>query len=288
MLFEQYLESIGQRDLVRTFSPYTLHLERGDDPLIPSLEKQIRPATLQMGRLTKIEAKPEQSKHLETATARVCNLSVDWVQQRGQEVYTAGSRIPTVVSAGPPSPSILLLARVGADDVGSPDSFCSGTQAFGTPLEDAERRDLTINALFYNLRTRSIEDQTGKGLADLGFVPLKPKRIRTPLEPVKTFHDDPLRVVRAVRFAARFGREYELDTEMERAIERDEIKVGALSKLGSVRRPNAAREGLILQFADLTGSAAEPAKDQSGTRRHRAGQDAARYGRRGPLLSLGR
>ncbi|BGP53484.1 CCA tRNA nucleotidyltransferase, mitochondrial [Rhodotorula sphaerocarpa] len=160
MLFEQYLESIGQRDL--------------------------------MGRLTKIEAKPEQSKHLETATARVCNLSVDWVQQRGQEVYTIGSRIPTV--------------------------------AFGSPTEDAERRDLTINALFYNLRTRSIEDQTGKGLADLGFVPGLPKRIRTPLEPVKTFHDDPLRVVRAVRFAARFGTQYELDGEMEQAIKRGEIK----------------------------------------------------------------
>lgn len=159
-LFERYLESIGQRDL--------------------------------MGRLTKIEAKPEQSKHLETATARVCNLSVDWVQQRGQEVYTTGSRIPTV--------------------------------SFGTPIEDAERRDLTINALFYNLRTRSIEDQTGKGLADLGFVPGEPKRIRTPLEPVKTFHDDPLRVVRAVRFAARFGREYELDGELELAIKREEIK----------------------------------------------------------------
>jgi tRNA nucleotidyltransferase (CCA-adding enzyme) len=84
---------------------------------------------------------------------------------------------------------------------------------------------LTINALFYNLRTRSIEDQTGKGLADLGFVPGEPKRIRTPLEPVKTFHDDPLRVVRAVRFAARFGREYELDGEMETAIKREEIKV---------------------------------------------------------------
>lgn len=84
---------------------------------------------------------------------------------------------------------------------------------------------MTINALFYNLRTRSIEDQTGKGLADLGFVPGEPKRIRTPLEPVKTFHDDPLRVVRAVRFAARFGREYELDGEMETAIKREEIKV---------------------------------------------------------------
>ncbi|GAA5907326.1 hypothetical protein JCM8208_007155 [Rhodotorula glutinis] len=160
MLFEQYLETLGKCDL--------------------------------MGRLTKIEAKPEQSKHLETATARVCDLSVDWVQQRGQEVYTEGSRIPTV--------------------------------AFGTPLEDAERRDLTINSLFYNLRTRLVEDQTQLGLADLGFVPGMPRKIRSPLEPVKTFHDDPLRVVRAVRFAARFGREWELDGEMERAIKRDEIK----------------------------------------------------------------
>lgn len=56
-----------------------------------------------MGKLTKIDAKPEQSKHLETATAIVCGLSVDWVQQRGQEVYTSGSRIPTVVSRNPTS-----------------------------------------------------------------------------------------------------------------------------------------------------------------------------------------
>lgn len=84
---------------------------------------------------------------------------------------------------------------------------------------------MTINSLFYNLRTRLIEDQTGKGLSDLGFVPGRPKKIRTPLEPVKTFRDDPLRVVRAVRFAARFGREYELDAEMVEAIKREEIKV---------------------------------------------------------------
>ncbi|KAM0792883.1 hypothetical protein ACM66B_002645 [Microbotryomycetes sp. NB124-2] len=145
-----------------------------------------------MGKLTKIDAKPDQSKHLETATATVCGLSVDWVQQRGQEMYTEGSRIPTV--------------------------------AFGTPLEDAERRDLTINALFYNLRTRSIEDQTGLGLADLGLVPGAQKQIRTPLEPFKTFHDDPLRVIRAVRFAARFGRDYILNEALVQAIGREEIR----------------------------------------------------------------
>lgn len=104
-------------------------------------------------------------------------------------------------------------------------------QAFGTPLEDAERRDLTINALFYNLRTRSIEDQTGKGLEDLGLVPGKTKRIRTPLEPFRTFHDDPLRVVRAVRFAARFGREFELNADLVEAIGKEEIRVGLLFRL---------------------------------------------------------
>ncbi|GAA5973317.1 hypothetical protein JCM11641_003069 [Rhodosporidiobolus odoratus] len=183
MLFETYLTSLGQRDL--------------------------------MGRLTAIEAKPEQSKHLETATARVCDLSVDWVQQRGQEVYTEGSRIPTV--------------------------------AFGSPLEDALRRDLTINALFLNLRTGQIEDQTGHGLSDLGFVPGQPRMIRTPLEPFQTFRDDPLRVVRAVRFAARFGREFELEKGMEEAIGREEIRQALLDpKKISRERVGAELDKMLL------------------------------------------
>lgn len=75
------------------------------------------------------------------------------------------------------------------------------------------------------MRTEQIEDQTGKGLADLGLVPGQQKRIRTPLEPFRTFHDDPLRVIRAVRFAARFGREFVLNEDLVQAIEREEIRV---------------------------------------------------------------
>ncbi|KAK4705929.1 hypothetical protein P7C70_g278, partial [Phenoliferia sp. Uapishka_3] len=96
--------------------------------------------------------------------------------------------------------------------------------SFGTPLEDAQRRDLTINALFYNLHSSSVEDQTGLGLQDLGLVPGYEPRIRTPMEPFETFQDDPLRVVRAVRFAARFGRRFELDAGLEQAIGREEIR----------------------------------------------------------------
>lgn len=62
------------------------------------------------------------------------------------------------------------------------------------------RRDLTLNSLFYNINTGQIEDLTGKGLDDL-----KAQVCRTPLEPLKTFMDDPLRVLRSVRFAHRFN-----------------------------------------------------------------------------------
>lgn len=57
------------------------------------------------------------------------------------------------------------------------------------------------------------------------MIPGQPKQIRTPLEPFKTFHDDPLRVIRAVRFAARFGRDYLLNANLVEAIGREEIRV---------------------------------------------------------------
>ncbi len=69
----------------------------------------------------------------------------------------------------------------------------------GTPAEDASRRDLTINAMFYNINTDTIEDFCGTSLVDL-----QEGIVRTPCPPLQTFLDDPLRVLRAVRFAGRF------------------------------------------------------------------------------------
>ena len=70
----------------------------------------------------------------------------------------------------------------------------------GTPEEDAYRRDLTINSLFYNINESKVEDLANKGVQDL-----KDGVIRTPMEPFKTFIDDPLRILRAIRFANRFN-----------------------------------------------------------------------------------
>jgi poly(A) polymerase len=70
---------------------------------------------------------------------------------------------------------------------------------FGTPQEDAMRRDFTINALFYNIADFSIIDYAG-GLKDLDQ-----KIIRVIGEPDKRFSEDPVRMIRAARFAGTLG-----------------------------------------------------------------------------------
>jgi poly(A) polymerase len=69
----------------------------------------------------------------------------------------------------------------------------------GSLLDDAYRRDFTINTLMENLHTGEMLDLTGTGRSDL-----RAGLIRTPREPCVTFFDDPLRMLRAIRFAARF------------------------------------------------------------------------------------
>lgn len=70
----------------------------------------------------------------------------------------------------------------------------------GSLRDDVFRRDFTINTLLENLHTSEVLDITGRAWDDL-----KAGIIRTPLEPRVTFFDDPLRMLRAIRFAARFG-----------------------------------------------------------------------------------
>jgi poly(A) polymerase len=66
--------------------------------------------------------------------------------------------------------------------------------------EDAARRDFTINTLMINLHSGRLVDPLGVGLSDL-----KNGVLRTPLDPVATFRDDPLRMLRAIRFRWRFS-----------------------------------------------------------------------------------
>ncbi len=70
---------------------------------------------------------------------------------------------------------------------------------YGTPAEDAWRRDFTVNALFYNIGDFSIVDWVG-GLDDLGAGVL-----RVIGEPARRFEEDPVRMMRALEYAVRLG-----------------------------------------------------------------------------------
>ena len=148
-----------------------------------------------LGGLAKIEANPEKSKHLETVNTRILGLDIDLVNLR-KETYVEDSRNPTM--------------------------------EFGTPEEDALRRDATVNALFYNLSTSKVEDFTRRGLEDM-----ERKVIKTPLAPLQTFKDDPLRVLRAIRFASRL--DYQIAAEDEAAMRDASIKDALKLKISRER-----------------------------------------------------
>jgi len=79
----------------------------------------------------------------------------------------------------------------------------------GSLEDDQNRRDFTINALAIKL------NQSGRGeILDPfdGIKDLQKSMIRTPLEPEKTFSDDPLRIMRAIRFASQLGFDIDPDT----------------------------------------------------------------------------
>jgi poly(A) polymerase len=96
---------------------------------------------------------------------------------------------------------------------------------FGTPEEDAFRRDFTVNALFYNIADFSIIDYTG-GLNDL-----QERVIRSIGDPNERFREDPVRMTRAVAMAARLG--FTIDPPIDLAIDthRAEIARAAPARL---------------------------------------------------------
>lgn len=145
------------------------------------------------GGVSVVKANPDQSKHLATAMVNIFGSPIDFVNLRKEEY--AHSRIPTVEP--------------------------------GTPEEDASRRDLTINSLFYNVNEGKIEDFVG-GLEDL-----KQGVARTPIDPVQTFIDDPLRILRTIRFSAKYN--LSLAPELIEAANTQEVQESFRGKISKER-----------------------------------------------------
>ncbi len=78
--------------------------------------------------------------------------------------------------------------------------------AYGTLVEDAMRRDFTINALYYNIADFSVVDHAG------GMDDLERGVVRLIGDPAVRFREDPVRMLRAVRFAVKLGFRVEAET----------------------------------------------------------------------------
>lgn len=133
------------------------------------------------------EARPEQSKHLEVLFARLRGTD-----ENGRSVW---QEVEVMNTRDEPEEK----------DLYTPGNRTLTQNIVGTAEQDAFRRDLTINSLFFNINeaknpNRSpIEDWTGRGFDDLSTMTLD-----TPREPKRILRDDPLRVLRILRFNGRF------------------------------------------------------------------------------------
>ena len=119
----------------------------------------------------------------------------------------------------------------------------------GTIEDDQRRRDFTVNALALSLNRETFGDLIDpfEGLADL-----RAGRLRTPLDPDITYSDDPLRMLRAVRFATQLG--FAIVPDNLASIRRNAARIDIVSmervhielqKILSARRPS---EGFMLML----------------------------------------
>lgn len=111
---------------------------------------------------------------------RFPNDEIELVQTRAEQYTDKTSRCPEVVS--------------------------------GDIRQDCFRRDFTVNTLYRNISTGEILDMTGRAVHDI-----REGILRTPLDPYETFDDDPVRILRCLRFAARFG--WKIDPTTMEALE---------------------------------------------------------------------
>lgn len=98
----------------------------------------------------------------------------------------------------------------------------------GTLEDDQNRRDFTINALALSLN----EDDFGNLIDPFdGVFDLESKTIRTPLEPSITYSDDPLRMMRAIRFATQLGFKIALPSLKAITINKERIKIISMERI---------------------------------------------------------
>src|SRR5206468_1615648 len=108
-----------------------------------------------------------------------------------------------------------------AEATADPDHLIHRDNTFGTPEEDAFRRDFTINALFYDIATFSIIDYVN------GMQDLRAGIVRCIGDPEVRFREDPVRMLRAIALAARLN--FTIDPPIASAISKHRHEIARSS-----------------------------------------------------------
>jgi poly(A) polymerase len=132
----------------------------------------------------------------------------------------------------------------GGTDAEGADLMIRRDNVFGTPEEDARRRDFTINGLFYDIENDKVIDHVA-GMADL-----EARLVRTIGDPDIRLREDPVRILRAIKFAARCDLSIESETHRRMMEHRQEITKCAPARVSEefyrLLRAGAARRSMEL------------------------------------------
>lgn len=142
----------------------------------------------------------------------VSNARPGQIKKRFANAYVIGRRFRLVhvhFSGGKTIEVATFRRAVERPEEKAPDGESPPPSPYGTPEEDAFRRDITINALFYDVINDAVLDYVG-GLEDLAR-----KTVRVVGNPAERFTEDPVRVWRVLRHAARLGFGVEETAERE-------------------------------------------------------------------------
>ncbi len=219
--FHSYLVGGGVRDLLLGREPKDFDIATDARP--NEIKKIFRNCRL-IGRRFRLAHIHFHDEIIEVATFR-SNVTELPETEAPAEVSAPAETVPHTATAAPESgsPEAPASPAPAAAEGSAPparprpprmlkseDGMILRDNVFGTPEEDALRRDFTVNALFYSIADYSVIDYVG------GMEDLRKGLIRIIGDPAVRFTEDPVRMVRAVRFAAMLG--FEIEEETARAL----------------------------------------------------------------------
>ena len=208
---------------------------------LDALGERVRSVALQQAALRRLEARfhrhgrrlylvggylrdlllesPLVNKDVDLATDAPPDQTLTIVRRLGWPSYEVGMRFGTI---GMRTETGIIEVTTFRKDVYRPDNRHPDVTFGDDILEDLIRRDLTINSLAVNLTDGPLLDPAG-GIRDL-----RRQRIRITGDPAERFAEDPLRLMRVVRFAAQLG--FQLDDGTEAAVRRTAASLATVSR----------------------------------------------------------